>query len=187
MRVLVASLLVAGVLTTRVACAEGSGSAAPAAAQPEEKRWYGWQLLLADAGALALVGTTAATGQPAFVYLAVPSYLVTPLVIHGVHGHSGAAAISFVLRVAAPALFGAIGYALAVPRTSSCPAHEPMGSEGASGGGGLGQWCLGDFTGIGGAVVGAGIGALTASLIDAAGLGFEPTKGAPAAGVPPFR
>jgi hypothetical protein len=74
--------------------------AAPAHADEGKLRWYGWQILLADAGALGLGGLVG-SGE-----VMVAGYLASGPTIHLLHRHYGRAALSLGLRAVLPLLLG---------------------------------------------------------------------------------
>jgi len=85
----------------------------PAAAVPEPERWYGYQTLLVDAGALTLlVAGIAADDQSARTAIGVGAgavYVVGGPLVHGLHGRGLAAVGSFGLRAGLPLLGGLVG------------------------------------------------------------------------------
>lgn len=132
--------------------------AAPADLPQPDTRWYGWQTLLTDAGAVGLAALafklgTKSGGDETFL-VAEGVYLFGGPIVHGAHGHLGRSAGDFALRLVLP-----LGLALAMS------GGAPSGSETYCGA------CAGVF---GGLVLGAGI----ASLLDAAWLAREPTTSA---------
>ena len=93
---------------------------APAASETAPAtEWYGWEQLASDAGstllALGALGmSNEANGTPG-EFLAVGSaggYLVASPLIHSIHGHPMKALLAVGLRLALPALTGAIGYSI---------------------------------------------------------------------------
>jgi hypothetical protein len=126
---------------------------APAPAAPEAPApvvdHFPLQILGADLAALTL-GTTlaAATGEPAFLL----SFLLAAPTVHAAHGDAAGAVISGVLHIGGPLLGAYTGYAI---DAASC---------------GAGEW----FCGLGGFLVGAGVGTLLATGIDAGFLSYYP-------------
>jgi hypothetical protein len=130
--------------------------------QPE--RWYGWQTLAADGGAvflflssLALLdgGDDGASTVVAWTSLGV--YVLGGPVVHGFHGHAGKAAGSLGIRVGAPLVGGILGAGI----LSGCKKHESD-----------------DLCELGGAAWGILLGSAAAMALDAAVLAheFAPTK-----------
>ena len=98
--------------------------------------WYGYQILLSDA---AFVGLGFATDKPEVWF---PGYLGAPILIHALHGRVDLAVLSPAARLILPLVGMAIG---------SQHKHCNAG---------------GDECELGGAIVGAGTGALVAMLLD---------------------
>ena len=114
----------------------------------DDSKWYGWQTLASDGATLAASGITAVaikggTAVPAVIL--VSGYLIPPPIIHAAHGNGGAAAASLGLRVGLAGLGILTGAA-------------------------IGDGMLGKFALV---VVLGSVGALAASVIDAAALGYE--------------
>lgn len=122
------------------------------------KRWYGYQLMLADA---AWVGLAVASGPKGGLFAL--SYLVAPPIIHGVHHNVAMAVASPLIRSLVPVLGAVIG-----ARAESCPAHDEQEL---------------DFCGLGGAIAGFGIGMLVAMVVDYS-LAWETVAAAPAPSPP---
>jgi hypothetical protein len=83
------------------------------------RRWYGWQVMSADAVAIAAGASTAlvvdaAGGDPSSVGSAVfaGGYLLGGPTVHALQGRYGRAAGSLALRVGGPLLFGLVGHHL---------------------------------------------------------------------------
>jgi hypothetical protein len=83
------------------------------------RRWYGWQVMSADAITLAAAGSTAlltdaVDGDPSTVGSAVfaGGYVLGGPTVHALQGRYGRAAGSLALRVGGPLLFGMIGHHL---------------------------------------------------------------------------
>ena len=87
-----------------------------APATPVKERWYGWQTLLTDAGAITLTIVLTANADErddvavigAFVIGASTFALGAPIV-HGAHGNWGKAGVSVALRLGLSLIGGAIG------------------------------------------------------------------------------
>jgi hypothetical protein len=119
--VVVASLAVAAIPSD----ARGDARSAPALQgrrtdrEVGPRRWYGWQVMSADAIALAAAGSTALVadavdGDPSTVGGAVfaGGYVLGGPTVHALQGRYGRAAGSLALRVGGPLLFGVLGYHL---------------------------------------------------------------------------
>ncbi len=63
------------------------------------KHWYGWQLLISDAGSVLLVP----------IGVGLVTYAVVPPVMHGLHSQWGSAASSLVLRLGLPPVMAVTG------------------------------------------------------------------------------
>lgn len=132
---------------------------APAA--PVKERWYGWQTLLTDAGAITLTIVLTANADErddaavigAFVIGASTFALGGPIV-HGAHGHWGKAGVSLALRAGLSLIGGAIGAGIGA---DSCSQYV-YDHEGCA---------------IGYGVLGLIAGATTAVIVDAAVLARE--------------
>ncbi len=134
-----ASLLVVPVVICALA---GEGLAETSAPAPE-RRWYGWQTLLADGLSVAafVAGGVDDSPMPMLSFLGVAGYLGAPAAIHGVHGRGALAATSVLLRLGLPATGMMLGAAMADcsdGMLSFCP---------------LGEMVLGGLVGMGAAVV----------------------------------
>jgi hypothetical protein len=135
--------------------------AAPPESSPSERtRWYGLEILTADAGALALLAGAALAanhndglaGSLAIGSLA--TYEVGGPIVHALHGNWGRAIGSGALRAGAPIVGALLGVA----------------SEDCTGG---------DFCGIEGGVIGFAVGVGTAIILDSALIAHEPAHDAP--------
>jgi hypothetical protein len=146
--------------------------AAPASAQPEpaepaqppaptaratESSWYGWQVMIADAASIAMMGSGLAARNAPIGYLGLGGYLVAAPIVHGAHGRVGVGFASFGLRAGLPMVGAMLGYAAA----GSCSREEQEKLLG----------CF--FHGWGEAVAGGLVGAAGAVVIDAALLAHE--------------
>jgi hypothetical protein len=119
--------------------------------------WYGWQIIAFDA-AVAAMGATEAAIDPDSQTLgavAVGTYLLGGPAVHVYHQSIDKAVMSLGLRAAAPFALGLMGAAIA------------SGSDDDRGFAKMG-------TGLGGFAIGAGIGALGASIVDATIFAHEP-------------
>jgi hypothetical protein len=90
-----------------------------APAPPPATRWYGWQTLLADFGALALtVGLGASVDEhndaavAAAVVTGVSGFVLGGPIVHAAHGHWQKAGGSFALRGGLMLLGGLVGWGL---------------------------------------------------------------------------
>jgi hypothetical protein len=135
-------------------------SSAARADDPGERSWYGWQLLLADVAAgmvpIAVNNFGHAGGEvnrEGFITGVALWALLSPA-IHLAHGREGAAAKSLVLRLALPLAIGGVAYAIG---NANCP---QTGFQIVP-------------CGIGPGAVGAAVGFLGATLIDASALGWS--------------
>ena len=134
---------------------------APAPAAPTETRWYGWQTLLADVGAVTLTmvaATSAGHDDDAAALRAAliggSAFLFGGPAIHAAHGHWQTAGISFALRLGAPLIAAGIAMGVAA---DSCGQYE-YDHEGCT---------------IGPAAAAFSLGALTAMILDASVLGRD--------------
>ncbi len=151
-------------LVTSTARAEDdSTTTAPKPSAEPETTWYGAQTLAADGAAiaLALVGGAASRSQGisnTLLTASVAAYGLGAPIVHIAHGRGGVAAGDLLLRIGAPflgGLFGALMGGAAWGQSSYC---GDGGSCGALVGG----------------MFGLGAGMLTASIVDAAALAYEP-------------
>jgi hypothetical protein len=152
--------------------------APPAPTPARQAEWYGWQTLLVDGVAigtipLELAPSASFTRTPSASYLllaSVSTYAIGAPLVHIAHGHTGRGLADLGLRVGAVAAGGIAGAALGKPGTpSACEANL--------------AGCLAESSN--GLAVGATIGAVLASLIDASLLARE-TKPAEMAPSPSF-
>jgi len=135
--------------------------APPMPAPPARRQWYGYQLMLNDAASIALLAGTAGGGATASV--GALSFFFGGSVIHGVHKRAGLAVASPLMRVGFTLVGGLIGVAA-----------ENCGSKSE------------DFCGLGGALVGGGLGLLTAMIVDYSCAWTEGKSDAEENPVPPF-
>jgi hypothetical protein len=115
--------------------------------QPRGK-WYGWQLLTADAATAACIAGLQSG-------LCVLSYWGSGVGIHLAHDRAGLAGTSFGLRTGLPALGAAAGLLIA-----NCPERQET------------TFLVPDLCGLGEAAIGMAVGAVIATAIDAA-IAFE--------------
>jgi len=107
-----------------------------ATATAPHARWYGWQIVIADASTDALWITGAALGRehaavglPLFV-TGLATYLIAPASLHVAHRNARRAVVSVALRFVGPAVTGSIGYVLACgwpPKDGCRSAVLPIG------------------------------------------------------------
>lgn len=120
--------------------------------------WYGWQTILSDTATslttAALFANTGSNAIPVSALNGTLGYGLGPPLIHLFHRRPLIALADLALRIAALAIGTALGGAL-----SKCVPD-------------------GDWSCVGPSAVGAGIGMLTAAVVDGAALSWE-TKGAP--------
>lgn len=86
----------------------------PVVARGEEAppaRWYGWQLMLADAAAVGVMALGAGVDSDGVMLAGFGAYVINGTVIHSVHGRRGHAALSGVLRGGLPLTFGLLATA----------------------------------------------------------------------------
>jgi hypothetical protein len=149
--------------TTSAAAAEET----PETPTLDDPTWYGWQTLLADGAAAALVAGGLASGRSVVTAAGVASFALTPGVIHGVHGHPGKAAGDIAVRIGSPIVCAVVlGLAGALLGRTTAPSHygpaddvSPSGAE----------------TGLTlGGLIGLGVGVVAASAIDAGMLARSP-------------
>jgi hypothetical protein len=164
---LAATLVAAAALTAATAHADDDSTTTTTKKvqrEPEET-WYGGETLAADGAAFALALAGGATLQApavstAFAIVSLGTYVLGGPIVHGSHGRGGAAVGDFLMRLAVPitgALLGAaVGSALSPASASTCEGDGPCGG------------------GLGGAVIGLGLGIVTASIVDATVLAYEP-------------
>jgi hypothetical protein len=136
-------------LVPALICALAGQGFAQESAPGAERKWYGGQTLLAD---VLSIGTFIAgiegRSQP-LAYVGAGAYLTAPAVIHGVHYHGGRAALSVLMRVGFPLVGGLVGF-------ESADCHKSKYEDGEDA-----------FCGFVPAMVGAGLGLVAASIVDA--------------------
>jgi hypothetical protein len=143
----------------------GQGMAQEKAAG-SERTWYGGQTILADVLSGTLLAVGAGTEKPSVAYVGLASYFLTPAVLHGVHHHGTRAVLSPLMRVVFPLTGMLLGYTLA-----NCPEKSNEYGDG--------DWC-----GFLPAMVGVGMGAVAASVVDASVAWDEPNPVQPAPAPP---
>jgi hypothetical protein len=88
----------------------GSAGARAGEAPPVETRWYGWQIMLADAAGVALIYAGAKNDTGGLVAAGAITLTAVPPVIHFAHHAPGDGFVSFLIRTvpfgASLALFG---------------------------------------------------------------------------------
>lgn len=105
----------------------------PAPVPAPERRWYGWQILFADA--MAIAGAFVLSEEAL-----LSGYLVSGPAVHTLHGRPAMGAVSLGLRLVLPVVGGLIGYS-----TASCTEEEWLC--------GLGHLGIGMLAGAGTAMV----------------------------------
>jgi hypothetical protein len=133
----------------------------PSAAPTADTHWYGWETILVDGAALGTMVLGGATGSGAVGGVGVGIYALGPPVVHATHGRTDAMLGDLGIRVAAPLLFGALGYAIDYS-TSQCPPSKS------------GEFINLCFRGLAGMGLGILAGYATAVVLDAAWLAREP-------------
>jgi hypothetical protein len=144
---------------------DDAGQPAPAAASTpassvRETRWYGWQTMLVDIGSVGLgVAAGRAAGTGTGFAVALTGYAVGAPIVHLAHGEGGDAGVSVGLRLGLPLVAGLIGYGIGAASFQGCAP---------------GDWfCSRDWSAGIGAVLGAGVGAVGAVILDWSLLGRE--------------
>jgi hypothetical protein len=124
-------------------CALAGASFGEEGAPSPERKWYGWQTLAADAASVGVLVAGSATEIVPLAFVGFGGYLAGPPLIHRAHKHSGRATASLLLRIGLPLAGAAVGAAVADCSEDAflCP--------------------LGEM------VIGYGIGAAAAVLVDA--------------------
>jgi hypothetical protein len=128
----------------------------------QQKRWYGWQTLLVDAGATLLfvaASSTSSEGEPPpFALPGLVAYVGGGPTVHAFHGRAATAVGDLVMRLGVPVLLGAVTAA-----TSRCePAQAPESS--------------GDCSWMSQALPGVMTGMALAAVTDALVLSWEPRR-----------
>jgi hypothetical protein len=142
-----------------------------APATPPARKWYGYQLMLSDLGSLVTAAALSKSNGGTAGVVGVAGFVAVPAVIHGVHRNVTGAIVSPIVRLGLPVMGALIGAGL-----ESCSPDE---------------W----FCGLGGAIVGGGIGMLTAMILDyslawehlgASAASDQPTQEPPRLNKPPL-
>jgi hypothetical protein len=83
-------------------CALTGKGQAQASESGKQSKWYGWQVLVADGVSdITLITGLARDSGPTF-YVGAASYVITPAVIHVLHGNYGRAALGTLMRIVLP-------------------------------------------------------------------------------------
>jgi len=130
---------------------------------PVQRRWYGWELILGDLGAVAVtVAVGVSTPPDLLVGMASGGviYVLSGPAIHIANGNGLGAGLSLLMRAGLPVVGGLVG-------SATCRCSDQY---------------LEPFFAV---VIGGSLGILTASVIDAAVLGWKPAETAPAVPVAP--
>jgi hypothetical protein len=152
-----------------VVSAEASAQYEPGAVNPEQQRivapdsqagerlWYGWQTLLSDFGVIGGFYLSGKYDSSTLGFMALGAYALAPPLIHFANRRPASAGLSLAMRLGLPLLVGQFASSAA-----SCPRHESDGELHA---------CPGIWFAIGGL-----LGAVTASVLDCAVLGWRPAE-----------
>ena len=147
---------------------------APPAAAPSEppstSSWYGWQIVLLDAGAVVVVAASDSSGRgtsTALVLGGVGIYALGGPVTHVLHGQKLRGAASLGLRVGAPLLGGLLGAGAGGGPCVDTDAKNSCAAAGVYG------------------ALGAAVGALTAMVIDDGVLAYD-DRATPTSTIQPF-
>lgn len=123
------------------------------------REWYGMPIVVTDIAAVSMMLLGLQSDSAGLALLGVSTYALGGPVIHFVEGRSAAGFGSLGVRVGAPLLGGMVG--------------GKMGAEWS--GGCEGEWC-GLRRAAGGALIGIGLGAAAAIVVDHAVLAYKPAK-----------
>jgi hypothetical protein len=118
-----------------------------------QREWYGWQTLLADTASFAVFFTAAHHDSTGAVDLGMGTFALVPPVIHLAHENAGGAGLSVALRLGLPLAGGLIGNAAANPKDDWQPLIDIY--------------------------LGALLGAVAASIVDASVLAYDARPLAP--------
>ena len=129
----------------------GPADAAIAVAATVAHHWYGWQILINDAAAVAVSAATAEHNQ-AISYVASAAFFLGSPVIHGMHHRTGTGLVDHGLRVALPTGGFIIGAGIG---RSSCTEQQD------------------GFCGLGAVILGMLVGVVVAEVIDVGYLARE--------------
>jgi hypothetical protein len=145
---------IASLLLTLAVCGpllSQSASAETERATGERRTWYGWQTLALDGIAIAATTAGVVEERGALAGAGIAGYFFGAPVVHFAHGNWGRGFGSLGLRVGGP-LDGAIIGGLVGPKQTNCAMLCGPGP---------------------GAIVGAGVGAVSAMALDAAFLAYD--------------
>ncbi len=129
------------------------------ARDPGETRWYGWQVLAADASSVAVIAIGGRTNTTALTWLGIGGVFFASPIVHGFHDRWGATAASLGMRLGLAVVGGVIGASVAPP------CDPTPGSIVGALDCGLDPLAYG--------VLGASIGLAVASAVDAFALSWE--------------
>jgi hypothetical protein len=90
----------------RLAAGRAIQQADAGAAAAVTSRWYGWQTLIGDGAALAVMLGGAAAREPKLLNAGYALFLLGPPVVHTAHGNWGRGLASAGIRLAAPPILG---------------------------------------------------------------------------------
>ncbi|AKT41927.1 hypothetical protein [Chondromyces crocatus] len=121
-----------------------------------EQHWYGWQNLIGLGAAYSLVGVGLGldSGTTSVIAAGLGTYVLSGPIIHLAHGNGIGAGVSAGLNLGLPLTTGVIG-AFTYCGIANCKGY------------------MGDLGYVVGAVIGGGLGMLTANVIDVAFLAVE--------------
>jgi hypothetical protein len=148
--------------------------ASPSATDAPRSVWYGWNVAAIDFGALALEGGALAialsdkphdkTPATVLALTGLSVYLFGPMALHLSRGNPGNAGWSVALRVGAPLVMGG---SFALVSAASCQDSPPSDDS---------DWFQCDCAcgNVIWGILGAGVGILSAMVIDAAAIAREP-------------
>jgi hypothetical protein len=119
-------------------------------------RWYGWQIILTDAAVTGLYALAIRTDDGAPAAIASLGYLMGAPLVHAAHGQGGRGGASLVLRIAIP-LTGILS-GIAIGKWTDQPSSNDEIAPLVDG------------------ILGGLVGMVTASIIDATVLAYEPAR-----------
>lgn len=101
-------------LAAAIVCAAIARAPNARADEPSTTRsWYGWQPMLSDAAALALlVGGASSNDGGGLVLSGAATYVLGAPILHAVHGNADTGALDAVARLALPPVLFLFGYGL---------------------------------------------------------------------------
>jgi hypothetical protein len=129
-------------------------------ASPSSTQWYGYQLMLADATAIAIYAASAPRRADAVSWLGATSFFFAPAVVHAMNRRPWLAVASPLMRLGIPTALGLLWYA-----ANPCQPNQM-------------------FCGLDAVVIGGGLGLAAAMVIDYV-WARKPTSLAPATAVAP--